>query len=150
MVKNPPAMWDTWVGSLGWEDPLEKENLPTPVFWPRESHGQRSLAGLQRTGHDWATFISLSPISRWSLDLVNKSPRLLRSSFLIQDECNIHYKMKENSFTQRKAGKCVWDDWYNHFAEILHLQRASWRDFPCRLLSQLSIFVNNLYRIKKH
>ena len=24
MVKNPPAMWETWVGSLGWEDPLEK------------------------------------------------------------------------------------------------------------------------------
>ena len=23
--KNPPAMWDTWVPSLGWEDPLEKE-----------------------------------------------------------------------------------------------------------------------------
>ena len=24
-VKNPPAMWETWVQSLGWEDPLEKE-----------------------------------------------------------------------------------------------------------------------------
>ena len=24
MVKNPPAMWETWVGSLGCEDPLEK------------------------------------------------------------------------------------------------------------------------------
>ena len=23
-VKNPPAMWETWVSSLGWEDPLEK------------------------------------------------------------------------------------------------------------------------------
>ena len=39
LVKNPPAMWDTWVRSLGWEDPLEKGNatmLPTPVFWPGE------------------------------------------------------------------------------------------------------------------
>ena len=25
MVKNPPTMWETWVLSLGWEDPLEKE-----------------------------------------------------------------------------------------------------------------------------
>ena len=25
MVKNPPAMLETWVQSLGWEDPLEKE-----------------------------------------------------------------------------------------------------------------------------
>ena len=24
LVKNPPAMWKTWVRSLGWEDPLEK------------------------------------------------------------------------------------------------------------------------------
>ena len=25
MVKNPPAMWETWDGSLGWEDSLERE-----------------------------------------------------------------------------------------------------------------------------
>ena len=37
MVKNLPAMQETWVRSLGWEDPLEKgkathsERLPTPV-----------------------------------------------------------------------------------------------------------------------
>ena len=24
LVKNPPAMWEIWVQSLGWEDPLEK------------------------------------------------------------------------------------------------------------------------------
>ena len=42
-VKNPPAMQETWVQSLGVEDPLEEE--PIPVFLPGESHGQRSLAG---------------------------------------------------------------------------------------------------------
>ena len=26
-----PAMWETWVRSLGWEDPLEKECQPTPI-----------------------------------------------------------------------------------------------------------------------
>ena len=26
LVKNPPAVWETWVQSLGWEDPLEKGN----------------------------------------------------------------------------------------------------------------------------
>ena len=25
LVKNPQAMWETWVGSLGWKDPLEKK-----------------------------------------------------------------------------------------------------------------------------
>ena len=32
LVKNPPAMWETWVRSLGWEDPPEKEKAITPVF----------------------------------------------------------------------------------------------------------------------
>ena len=27
LVKNPPAMWETWVRSLDWEDPLEKEKV---------------------------------------------------------------------------------------------------------------------------
>ena len=39
LAKNPPAIQETWVRSLGWEDPLEKERLPTPVFWPGEFHG---------------------------------------------------------------------------------------------------------------
>ena len=46
MVKNPPAMQETWVHSLGQEDPLEKGWQPTPVFLPGEFHGQRSLAGV--------------------------------------------------------------------------------------------------------
>ena len=43
--KNPPAMQETRVQSLGWEDPLEKERQPTPVFLPGESHGQKNLVG---------------------------------------------------------------------------------------------------------
>ena len=52
LVKNPPAMQETWVWedlgrpSLGWEDlpwvgkiPWRRERLPTPVFWPGELHG---------------------------------------------------------------------------------------------------------------
>ena len=45
LVKNLPAMLETWVQSLGWEDPLEKEKLPTPVFWPGEFHGLYSPWG---------------------------------------------------------------------------------------------------------
>ena len=34
-VKNPPAMWETWVRSLGWEDPLEKgpPTHPSILAW---------------------------------------------------------------------------------------------------------------------
>ena len=38
VVKNPPATWETWVQSLGWEDPWKRERLLTPVFWPGEFH----------------------------------------------------------------------------------------------------------------
>ena len=44
MVKNLPAMQETWVLILGWKDPLEKAWLPTPIFLPEEFHGQRRLA----------------------------------------------------------------------------------------------------------
>ena len=37
--KEPPVMWETWVESLGCEDPLEKGMATTPVFWPGELHG---------------------------------------------------------------------------------------------------------------
>ena len=43
-AENLPAMQKTWVQSLGWEDPLEKEMDPTLVFLPGESHGQSTLA----------------------------------------------------------------------------------------------------------
>ena len=47
MVKNPPAVWETWVQSLDWEDPLEKGKATTPVFWPGEFHGLYSSWGLK-------------------------------------------------------------------------------------------------------
>ena len=45
MVKNPTAMQETGVRSLGQEDPWRRKWQPNPVFLPRESHGWRSLVG---------------------------------------------------------------------------------------------------------
>ena len=39
MVKNPPAMLETWAQSLVGKIPWRRERLPTPIFWPREFHG---------------------------------------------------------------------------------------------------------------
>ena len=50
MVKHLPAMQETWVQSLGQEEPLEKEWQPTPVFWPGISHGQKSMVGYSPWG----------------------------------------------------------------------------------------------------
>ena len=60
MVKNLPTMWETWVQSLGQEDPLEKEMethcsiLAWRIPWTEES-GRLQTMGLQRVGHSWVT-----------------------------------------------------------------------------------------------
>ena len=60
MVKNLPAMQETWIQSLGREDPLEKGTaiyssiLAWKIPWIEEPGGLQSM-GLQRVGHDWAT-----------------------------------------------------------------------------------------------
>ena len=57
LVKNPPAMRETWLRSLGWEDPW-RERLHTPVFWPGEFHGLYSPWGCQES--DTTERLSLS------------------------------------------------------------------------------------------
>ena len=57
MVKNPPAMWETWVRSLGWEDPLEKRmatqssSLAWRIPWTEEP-GRLQFTESQRFGHN--------------------------------------------------------------------------------------------------
>ena len=45
MVKNLPAMQETWVPSLGQEDPLEKGTATHSSILAGESHGEKSLVG---------------------------------------------------------------------------------------------------------
>ena len=67
MVKNMPAMQETWVWSLGWEDPLEK-GMATPssiLAWriPRtEEPGGLQLMGSQRVRQEWVTNTFISPV----------------------------------------------------------------------------------------
>ena len=57
-VKNPPAMQETWIRSLGWEDLLKEGMATHSVFFPGESPWTEEPGGLQsmgsqRAGHDW-------------------------------------------------------------------------------------------------
>ena len=56
LVKNPPTMWETWVGpgvgNISWG----RERLPIPVFWPEEFHGLCSPWGHK----EWGTTVGLS------------------------------------------------------------------------------------------
>ena len=53
-VKNPPAMWETWVQSLGWEDSLEEgmETRPSILSWriPMDRRAWRAtVCGITKT-----------------------------------------------------------------------------------------------------
>ena len=52
LVKNPPAMQETLIRFLGWEDLLEKDRLPTPVFlgFPCGSAGKESVCNMGDLG----------------------------------------------------------------------------------------------------
>ena len=60
MVKTLPAMQETWVQSLGWEDPMEKEKathfsiLAWRIPWTEEP-GELQSVGLQRVGQELVT-----------------------------------------------------------------------------------------------
>ena len=56
LVKNPPGMQETWIQSLGWEDPLEKgmatHSSVVENSMDREEPGGQQSVGLHRVGHD--------------------------------------------------------------------------------------------------
>ena len=62
LVKKP-AMQETWVRSLGWEEPWRRERLPTPVSWPGEFHGLYSSWGRKESDRTerlsfWASLVA--------------------------------------------------------------------------------------------
>ena len=68
LVKNPSAVPEVQVRSLGWEDPQRSKWQSNPVFLPEKSHGKRSLVGYspwgcKRVRHDW---VNTQPVFiRW-------------------------------------------------------------------------------------
>ena len=70
-LKHLPGIWETWVRSLGGEDPLEKEmathssTLAWRIPW-REEPGGLQPTGSQRVGHGWETSLHFtSLLSQW-------------------------------------------------------------------------------------
>ena len=60
LVKNPPAMWETWVWSLGWDDPLERgmatySNILAWRIAMDRGVWRAPVQGSQRVRDDWVT-----------------------------------------------------------------------------------------------
>ena len=86
--KGLSAMQETWVWSLGWEDPRRREWQPTPVFlawkipWTEEPGGLQSM-GSQRVGHDWMTYIFIHTCMYiYTVKLTTSAIKCLFSSFI--------------------------------------------------------------------
>ena len=62
LAKNPPG-FDPWVGKIPWR----RESLPTPVFWPGESHGLYSSWG--RKESDLTERLSLTALNGFPFHL---------------------------------------------------------------------------------
>ena len=83
-VKHLPTMRETWVPSLGQEDPLEKEMathsniVAWKIPWPEGLSRLQSM-GSQRVRHDWATSLSLSQKvkNRATIWATNYTPRYI-------------------------------------------------------------------------
>ena len=62
MIKNPPAVWEIWVPSLGWEDPLEKGTATHSSILAWRTPRTEEPGRLTRTmgSQDWVTFTSLT------------------------------------------------------------------------------------------
>ena len=95
IVKNPPAMRETWIRSLGWEDPLEEGTTThSPVFLPGESPQTEEPArlqsiGLQKVRYDWVTKHSTHTA-------VNIYPVRVQEKRLLPDNHLLYLSLKRN------------------------------------------------------
>ena len=74
MVKNLPSIQDTWVGSLGQEDPLEEAMAPHSSILAWKSHGERSLAGYSPWGRRESDTTARTQHARMHTDHLESSP----------------------------------------------------------------------------
>ena len=86
MVKNPPALWETWVWSLGWEDSLEKgmATHSSVLSWriPRTKEPGR-LSSMGQKEWDTTEWLWLSPL----VTLVSLDSQL----YLLSSECPLSF-----------------------------------------------------------
>ena len=107
MIKNLPAMQETWVWSLGGEGPLEESMashtsiLAWRIPWTEEPGGLQSI-GSQRVGHIWATntFICTSPFRTDHWTWPRKDQHWVLQSIYLREQGEDGVELEEN----RQAG----------------------------------------------
>ena len=84
LVKKLPVMWEMWVRSLGWEDPLEKGK--TIPFWPGEFRGRPW--GCRESDMNEVLSLSLSVTSQVTLEGARDTHNNMKIGKVIKREGN--------------------------------------------------------------
>ena len=98
LVKNPPAMWETWVCSLGWEDPLKKGKATNSSILacriPMDCivHGV-AKSRTQLSNFHFLTWSEDKTNASMALTLINISPDMKVEYLCVAPETRIEYKV---------------------------------------------------------
>ena len=108
-VKNTHTIWETWVRSLGWEDPLEKgmaihsSRTAWRIPWTEEP-GRLQSMGHKQVRHSWAIFTFYFVVCPQYLSRIGTSKLLVSASFIpaISNQCKFCSKNAWNQQTNFK------------------------------------------------
>ena len=112
LVKSLPAIWETCVQSLGWEDPLEKgmvthsSILAWKILGTEEPGGLHSM-GSKRIGHDWVTNTFHFYVNTTSVISTILNPSLSCVPICNTVNCAVYVLLRSKSLASEKMIK--WD-----------------------------------------
>ena len=141
VVKDLPAMQETWVQFQGGEDPLEQSMQRTPAFLPGKSHEQRSLRGYGPGGHKESDttkrlkqqWVLVGPAVRNTI-IIKMLP--VSSGSLIQRSweglclclCRRGWKKKRRGWPQCTVSSCDHINLHKSLAGTYNREKVSWEN----------------------
>ena len=150
LVKNQPAMRETWVRSWVGKIPWGRKRLPTPVFWPREFHGLYSPRGHKESDTtDGLSLQSLAYSGPSSLPSIPRPKHLVIELELYLPFILFLKYLKIACFSREASSKTLTlavvpvQEWYDIAPALYHVVFGDvWRHFVgsyhCALLGALS------------
>ena len=132
MVKNPPTMWETWVLSLGWDDPLEKGKAThSSILACRSPWGRKESGMIERLKHTH-THTHTHTQYHWTKNMFSQS-EYTHVTLLIQIYC---YLSNDYYSILVTLGVCLWAllTWFS-FSVICPCSLH-----PLKVLTHLKIF----------
>ena len=132
LVKNLSAMQETWIQSLGWEDPLEKG---------KATHSSSLARRIQKVRHNWATF-TFAFLLQWIFPIQESNPCLLSLDAYIAG------RFLTTELLRKPPYICMYLFFFKLFSHLLqHIAQSSC--WLCILSSSLLTLITGFSRQKR-